>query len=375
MPWVAAFKKMKITDVTARTVSLGVLPYWDGGLRVEHGGYGVVEVFSDEGLSGICPGVFPGVATVSVIEDRLKDVLIGENPLEVERLWQKMFGGWRHPKLDDMIAISVVDIAIWDLIGKALGQPVWRILGGAQSRVKAYGAGGMYGEGKTVEDLVEEMLDLVDQGHRAVKLKVGGAPFDEDVARVKGVREALGPDMGLLVDGNHAWTTYEAIRFARAIEEYHPYWLEEPVQPWDYRGCAQVSAALDMPVATGENLSTRWTFKELIDLRAADIIQADAMYCGGITEWRKIAAYAAVNNLPVAPHGNPYIGAHCVASVTNGLIVECGAYRRKVQDPKPAHHGFLAPLEVKDGYIQMTEKPGLGFEMDRQALDSYLAQG
>ena len=369
---------MKITDVKAKMVDLGVAPYWDAGLRVQRRAFGIVEVFTDEGITGVYPGgcdALEADGMVSLIENGLKEVIVGENPLEVERLWEKMFGGWRHPKLDHLIAISHVDIAIWDVIGKALGQPVWRLLGGAQSRVKAYGAGGMYGENKTIEDLVEEMLDLVAQGHRAVKMKVGGLPLDEDVARVEAVRQGIGPGVELLVDGNHAWKPYEAIRFGRAIEQYRPYWLEEPVLPWDYRGCAQVAEALDTPVATGENLSTRWTFKELIDLRAADIIQADATLCGGITEWRKIAAYAAVNNLPMAPHGSAHVGAHCVASVPNGLIVESSDYRRTTREPVPEYRKILAPLDLQNGYIQMSEKPGLGLELDRERLDAFLSSG
>ena len=115
------------------------------------------------------------------------------------------------------------------------------------------------------------------------------------------VREAIGPDVGLMIDANHAWTPYQAIRFARAVERYDIGWLEEPVYPWDHQGCAEVARALDVPVATGENVSSRFGFRDMIDARACDIVQADALYCGGLTEWRKIAAYAAAHNLPMAP--------------------------------------------------------------------------
>jgi D-galactarolactone cycloisomerase len=353
---------MQITDVKAVYVDHGPgpRPFSDGGYRDQKRVFGYVEVFSDEGLSGFCPGAAPP----SLVEHDLKDMLVGENPLEVERIWHRLFQGWRHPKMDDLMAISKVDVAIWDLLGKALQQPVWRLLGGARDRVQAYGAGGMYMADKGVAELVAEMVDFTDHGFGAVKMKVAGAPFNEDVARVAAVREAIGPDAGLMIDANHAWTPYQAIHFARAVERYDIGWLEEPVYPWDHQGCAEVARALDIPVATGENVSSRFGFRDMIDARACDIVQADALYCGGITEWRKIAAYAAAHNLPMAPHGSAHIGAHCVGGVQNGLIVEVGMYAGR-QTPRPA---MLAPLVVENGYIQLTDTPGFGFQIDRDAI-------
>jgi L-alanine-DL-glutamate epimerase-like enolase superfamily enzyme len=266
--------------------------------------------------------------------------------------------------MDDLMAISKVDVAIWDLLGKALQEPVWRLLGGARDRVQAYGAGGMYMADKGVAELVAEMVDFTSHGFGAVKMKVAGAPFNEDVARVASVREAIGPDAGLMIDANHAWTPYQAIHFTRAVERYDIGWLEEPVYPWDHLGCAEVARALDVPVATGENVSSRFGFRDMIDARACDIVQADALYCGGITEWRKIAAYAAAHNLPMAPHGSAHIGAHCVGGVQNGLIVEVGMYAGR-QTTRPS---MLAPVEVRDGYIQLSDAPGFGFQIDRDAI-------
>jgi D-arabinonate dehydratase len=299
-----------------------------------------------------------------VVERDLKEVIVGENPLDIERIWTKLYQGWRHPKGDDMLAIGRVDLAVWDLAGKALNQPVWRLLGGARNRVPAYGAGGMYQVGKGIDELVAEMVGFVAHGFRAVKMKVAGAPFAEDVARVTAVRKAIGNEIELMIDANHAWQPYEAIRFTRAIEHLNPYWLEEPVGPWDHRGCAEVARALDIPVATGENVSGRYAFRDMIDLRAADIIQADAYICGGLTEWRRIAAYAAAHDLPMAPHGDPIVGAACVGGVPNGSIVEVGLYGGR-QTPRPP---IVAPIVVKDGYIDLGEEPGFGFKIDRDAI-------
>lgn len=358
---------MKITDVKAVYLDRGPgrRPNSDGGYRNQRRVFGYVEVYTDQGLTGFCPGA----AHPGVVETDLKPMLIGESPLEIERLWSRLFEGWRHPKMDDVMAISKVDIALWDLRGQLLGQPVWRLLGGARRQVKAYGAGGMYQPGKDIDALVAEMTDFVSAGFRGVKMKVGGLSFAEDIARVKAVRAGIGPSIDLMVDANHAWTPAEAIQFARAIEEAHPYWLEEPVYPWDHRGCAEVARALEIPVATGENVSMRYGFRDMIDARAADIIQADALYCGGLTEYQRIAAYTAAHNLPLAPHGSPHVGAHCVAGFPNGLIVEVGMYAgRKTERPD-----ILAPLEVHDGMITMTDTPGLGLIIDRAAIAWHLA--
>lgn len=353
---------MKITDVKAVSIDLGMpeRPYGDAGLMRQKRVFGYVEVFTDEGITGFCPGA----ATPAVVEGDLKQVLVGQNPLEIEGRWTQMFQGWRHPKMDEALTISKVDIAIWDIIGKALGQPTWRLLGGARQRVPAYGAGGMYQVGKNIDALVAEMVGFVEDGFAAVKMKVAGAPLKEDVARVRAVRQAIGPDVELMLDINHACTVSEAILLARAVEDQRIHWLEEPVAPWDYRGCAEVARALDIPVATGENVTLLTPFRDLIDARAADIIQADPLYCGGLTEWRKIAAYAQAHNLPMAPHGNPHIGAHCVAGLPNGLIVEVGMYAGR----KPDRPQIVAPLTVAQGVLTMSDEPGHGLIIDRDAI-------
>ena len=362
---------MKITDVRAVQIDVpqGPTPSHDAGYVVPPNSlaaWGYVEVFTDEGVSGFCPAAAPP----TLVEGPLKRMIVGQNPLEVERIWTAMWQGWRHPKMDDLMAISKVDIAIWDLAGKALGQPVWRLLGGARNRVRAYGAGGMYRRGKGVPELVEEMLGFVEDGFRAVKMKVGWIPFDEDIARVRAVREAVGPGVDLMIDANHAWLPHEAIRFARAVEPYRIYWLEEPVDPWDHRGCAEVARALDVPIATGENVGSRYLWRDMVDARACDILNADALYCGGVTEWRRIAAYAAAHSLPIAPHGNGHVHAHLVGGVPNGLIVEVGLY----QGRRPERPPIVEPLRVTDGQIDLTDEPGFGWRIDRAAIDWYLKQ-
>lgn len=364
---------MKIVDVKATNIDMGPIekPSHDATTITYRSFFGLVEVFTDEGITGICP-VY---ANPRVVEKTLAPRIVGQNPLDYERIWDLL-----QPRLPYRILDTAkIDIAIWDLIGKILNQPVWRLLGGAQPVVPVYCAGGLYAEDKTIADLQEEMVEYVEMGFKAVKMKVAGAPFKEDVARVKAVREAIGPDVDLLVDANHGWTVTEAIQFARRIEEFEPYWLEEPVESQHPRANAEVTMAINMPTATGENLQGRHAFRNLIDAHGADIIQADAFNCGGITEWRKIAAYAQAHNLRMAPHGSAIVGSHLVASQTHGLIVESGPmekvktgahWRGESQaGPYTGGTGVFAPPEMRDGKIVMSERPGLGLEINEDLLN------
>ncbi|MAG35294.1 MAG: hypothetical protein CL878_03470 [Dehalococcoidia bacterium] len=358
---------MKIIDVKATQIHLGRVekPFRDATVGLRDRVFGMVEVITDEGIAGICPRE----ANPQVVEQVLKPRIVGENPLNYERLWRKL-----QPRIPaHLYDTSKIDVAIWDLIGKALQQPVWRLLGGAQPVVAVYCAGGYYADGKTIPDLQEEMREYVEMGYAAVKMKVGGAPFREDVARVKAVREAIGSDIDLMIDANHAWTATEASRFVHAVEEFQPFWFEEPVESQNVQATAEVRAATAIPIATGELLQGRHAFANLIDAQAADIIQADAYNCGGITEWRKIAAYAQAHDLRMAPHGSPLIGEHLVAAVPHGLIVESGLYR----PPRAGRHWRgTDPLEppvfqvpaVQDGKLVLSERPGLGLQIDHDRL-------
>lgn len=355
---------MKITDITMTQFSLGPLerPYWNSIIRTTHRGFSRVEIHTDEGLTGMS---FGGHASYGL--GRLRELLIGQDPLDIEACWDRMYAYNRKPvaKGEYISAIGVVDIALWDLRGKALGQPCWRLMGGHRRRVPVYAAGGYYEEGKGPAELAAEMEGYVKLGYKAVKMKVGwpGAGLKHDAERVRAVREAIGPDVSLMVDVNNAWDAATAIRFARMIEKYEPYWLEEPTPADDFRGQAEICAALDIPVASGENEFTRWGFRDLIEARAVDIVQADPRTCGGFTEWLKIAALASAYHLPMAPHGGPHVGAHCVAAVSNGLIVE--SYVHSIQSYL---NEFVEPPDIRDGYVTLPDEPGLGLHWNEEAI-------
>ena len=322
-----------------------------------------LELYTDQGIVGRS---IPAGAT-NIIESELLPRIKGENPFFVERIWDRMYRFNRKPvaKGEYIRAMGAVDVAVWDIIGKALGLPVYKVLGAYSEKLRVYAAGGYYEDGKGVAELAKEMEGYVAEGFRAVKMKVGGAPFATDVERVRAVRQALGPEIDILIDANNKWHAYEAIRFGRAVEKYQPYWFEEPVEPDDYKGSAEVRQALDMPVVAGENEFTRWGCRELLEAGSADILNLDTIIAGGITEYRKIAAMASAHHIPVAPHGNPHMAVHLLASTPNTLIME-------TYPAVESRFNLALPLyPVKDGYITAPDKPGIGIDPDPEVVKKY----
>jgi len=363
----AAPPKIRITDVKflrlrfpGKTARRRNSILWSGGGSP---GMTQLEIHTDAGLIGrSIPAGFN-----EIIERSLAPVIRGENPFFVERIWDKMYRQWRKPVAKGAViqAIGAVDIALWDIIGKALGKPTYQVLGGFTDRVRVYAAGGYYEEGKTTADLARETESYVSEGFRAVKMKIGGEPLAVDVERVRAVRQAIGPKIDLLIDANNKWNAYEAIRFGRAVEKYDIFWFEEPVEPDDFAGCAEVRQALDIPITAGENEFTRWGCRELLEARAADILNLDTVIAGGITEYKKIAALASAWHVPVSPHGNPFMAVHLLASVSNGLIME-------TYPAIESKFNLALPLfPVKDGYITVPDKPGLGIDPDPEIVKRY----
>jgi L-alanine-DL-glutamate epimerase-like enolase superfamily enzyme len=327
-------------------------------------GMNVLEIYTDQGITGRS-----AASRFQMVQSELAPRITGENPFFVERIWDRMYRHNRKPvaKGDYISAMGSVDIAIWDIIGKALQQPVYKVLGAYSERIRVYAAGGYYEEGKGLKELAAEMEGYVKEGLRAVKMKVGwrAVPMQKDAERVRAVRDAIGPDIDLLLDANNAWDAYDAIRFGRMVDKYQPYWFEEPVEPDDFKGCAEVKAALDIPIVAGENEFTRWGARELLEARSADILNLDTVHAGGITEYRKIAGLAAAHHVPVAPHGDPHMAVHLLASTPNTLIME--TYPGVQSKYNPAIHLF----PVKDGYINAPSTPGIGYDPDPEMVKKY----
>lgn len=321
-----------------------------------------LEIHTNEGIIGRS---LP--SSSRLIESEIFPKIKGENPLDLERLWDKVYSHNRKPvaKGPFIEALGSVDMALWDIAGKVFDVPVYRILGAHRKKIRVYAAGGYYEEGKTTADLVREMEGYVTEGFRAVKMKVGGADFRTDVDRVRAVREAIGPDVDLLIDANNKWKAYEAIRFGRAVEQYNLFWFEEPVAPDDFQGCAEVREALDTPIVAGENEFTRWGCRDLIVHRSADILNLDTVKAGGITEYRKIAALASAFHVPVSPHGSPHMAVHLLAATPNALIME--TYPAVESQYNPA----LPLFPVNEGYVTVPETPGLGIDPDPEIVARY----
>lgn len=333
----------------------------------------VVRVETDEGIEGvgICGGLAlpPGHdAVVSVIGD-MSEAVVGEDPFNVERIWDRMY----QPKIFGRKglttrALSAIDIALWDVIARAIGRPLYQILGGYTDEVRAYIAGGYYSPGKGIRELQDEMLSYVDQGANAVKMKIGAVSLREDERRVAAVRDAIGDDIDLLVDANNAYVVADAVRMARILEEYRVFWFEEPVSPDNMRGSASTARASSVPVAAGENEYTRWGFRELFERDAVQIANPDAMVLGGVTEYKRVAALASAYEIPIAPHGLQEIHIHLLAAFPGPLILEF--YNPNVAGLNDVM--FHERLELtSSGTVKLPQGPGLGVEFNWEALQQY----
>lgn len=392
---------MRIIDVKATVLACALEePIMDSRLFIPERKAVMVEVFTDEGITGVGESMFvggPPSTTTALIESELKDYLLGEDPFRVEWLWEKMYqGSMQHGRKGAIIAAySGIDVALWDIIGKALNKPVYILLGGFRDRMRAYASGGFYQESKGVDKLVDEMAGYVKQGFTAVKMKIGRFSPREDLERVKAVREAIGEEVDLMVDANNAYTPYEAIKIGRELDRYDIYWFEEPVPPEDLIGSANVVAAIDVPIAAGELESTRYGFRELIVNRAIDIIQPDAAWSGGLTECKKIADMASAWFIPCVPHSfssafSLLSNMHLIGS-TAGCMGPIGGrrgwYQKRFNEEPYASEGLLEldrnfnplreeliknPIKIDGrGYVEIPNRPGLGAEVNPSVLERY----
>lgn len=337
----------------------------------------LVRIRTSDGVEGVGEaGAFGGAehTVKTIIETQLAPLLLGEDPSLIEHLWEKMYRGTVQLGRRGVViaAIAGVDIALWDALGKASGLPLYMLLGGYTRRVPAYASGGFYMEGKDVDEVGAEFGGYRALGYHAGKMKIAGATVAEDIARVEAVREALGPEAELMIDANNMYRPREAVSFAGAVEDLGIHWFEEPVRTDDLAGAAYVREMVSMPVAGYETETSRWGFKALIDGGAVDIVQADTVWAGGITECRRIAAYASTWNLPLAPHNFAsavagFANLHLLGSVPDAMFFEMD------QNPNPLRTEIVTnwPVIDAEGFVTVPEGPGLGMEIDEDAVDRY----
>jgi L-talarate/galactarate dehydratase len=327
----------------------------------------VVVMRTDDGLEGIGHTMAPRktlfAALLAAVRD-LAELLIGEDAREPERLYYKMqeAARWFAPGGLVDVAVCALDIAAWDLAAKALQMPLYRLLGGHRDRIPAY-ASTFLGRTLSIEQLRRTAESLIDQGFHAIKMNVAGQhSLSQEVARVRAVRAAVGEDVQLMADATWLWSPWDAIRVGRAIEEYLPTWLEDPVPSEDVGGLAEVAGCLDTPIAAGERLFGITPFRDLLERKALDIVMVDLMRCGGITPFRRIAALSEVFCRPVVSHLQYEVCAHLIAAVPNGMTVEWMPWT------SPLFNGLP---QLEDGQLVLTSRPGHGLELDREFVDKH----
>lgn len=371
---------MKITAVNTHLLSAKLSqPFAYSRARYDTRTAMLVEIVTDQGLVGWGECYGPARITKAVV-DELGQMLIGEDAMRSEFLWQELYARLRdHGQKGVVIqGLSGIDIALWDLRGKYFGVPAWQLLGGAtRTEVQAY-ATGLYrrDSGDPLHYLCEEAAGYIEQGFMAMKLKVGFG-VREDAAVTRAIRNTIGEDAALMIDANHAYDAVAAIRLGREVEELDIGWFEEPVPPEDLAGYRAVKAAIDIPVAGGECEFTRYGFREVLTQQAMDIIQPDICAAGGLSECKKIADMAQAFGVRVNPHvWGSGIGIAAslqwmatVPTHTPTSLQPVQPLLEFDQTEHPIRQAIIAePIVQQKGWVQIPNGPGLGIEINRDAL-------
>ena len=352
---------MKIQSYTTHVVTLppdvGALDQAPPAIR---GDFVTLQLQTDDGVEGIGYAGFASPLMTKALKeavDALAEQTLGDDPMRVEAIAAKLLelGGRGAPSGLVTRAIAAIDIALWDLKGKALGQPVYKLLGGFRDRVPTYASGYLWRHYGAAA-LAKKGAELVDEGFRAMKFRMGAEPTNaKEIERMMTLREAVGEGIDVMVDINQGWDVNRSIAVGREMDACDLYWLEDPTNYEDFDGLARIADALDTPIAAGEYLWGVAPFRSFLERRSVDIVMVDIMRVGGLTQWMKVAHMAEAWNLPVVSHLAPEILVHAVAAVPNGLTVE--------------HMPWSLPLSkeeltMEDGQLVLPEKPGLGLTLD-----------
>lgn len=376
---------VKIRDVEAFVIDLPLeRPFLMASRAITRQTEIIVRIHTDEGVTGVGSAHGAPLGQVAeIIAKELGPLIVGEDPRNVEHLWQGMFRTTCTPRTQTsattgaslpkgagrpqvMAAIGGIDIALWDIVGQLYEQPLWRLFGGIRTRIPTYATGGYYTEDGDDTGLADEFAGYVEQGFREVKLKAGRFSPEHDYQRAAVVREAIGPDVALYVDVSQGWNVWDAVRAGRLYESLDVAWYEEPVHWYDdISGLAQVARQVQIPLTSGESEFTKQGVRDLILNGHIAITNFDCTKAGGFTEGRKIAALAETHNVRFAPHHAAHIHAHLVAGVPNGMNVEL--HPDPVRDPLWERMFAERPV-VDQGELVLGETPGLGFVLDESAL-------
>ena len=338
----------------------------------------ILKIHTDAGVTGYGEG--RGQAA-KLFRRGIAELLIGEDPFMVGKIWERFFSltysreavKRRWARGDVLPTLAAVDAALWDLMAKAVGLPLYKMFGAYRTEVPVYVTGGYYREGKGIPELVKEITGYVEQGFNAVKLKVGGITggysVEDDYERVKAVREAVGPEVRIMLDANKGWDISTAIRASNMLYELDITWLEEPLHWYDaIDALKRLKMNTRIPLASGEGEIHRWGARRLMETGAIDFMQFDCHKTAGITEWRKIAGMASTMHIQMAPHHEPPLHGHLLASVPNAYILESFAnpdrdpFWFELYDRKP---------RIENSTLYLDDAPGLGIEFNEKALKRY----
>jgi galactonate dehydratase len=347
-----------------------------------------VRVETDQGLVGVGEGTTTEPFMAAGVLRRLAPTLVGRDPSRIQEIWQRTYTAWFNVRGGPLLlaALSGVEHALWDIRGKAAGMPVHELLGGKlRDRVPVYANHMFFGGLSDATAYGERAAEAVERGYRAVKIDPFGAVRgDIDLAElrrvcgmVRAVRDAIGPDRELAIDTHAKFSTAGIIRVARALEEFDPYFIEEPVPPENLDALRKVRAAISPRIATGERIYTKWGYQALLAAQAAEIVQVDVAHCGGILEARFIAAMAESHYVQLAPHswyGPVSLAASLQldATIPNLLVQETPVPHRM---PPQQRDLLRSPLEVVDGQMTVPTGPGLGIELDEDVLAAHRVEG
>ena len=330
----------------------------------------ILRIGTDDGIEGIAVTFYGGATTRSLkaAVDDLAALIIGDDPLRLEAIIAKLraAAGGSGPAGMFTLALAAIDIALWDIRGKSLSQPLWKLLGGARERVPTYASGSLR-RNLSLGEVVQAAGKLKEKGFREAKMQLAlPAPTTpaKEVERAKAVREALGPDIKLMCDINQRWRPEEAIDIGRRVEDSGVglFWLEDVTTHDDYAGLARVNAALATPICGGELVYGIVPFRHMIEARSVDYVMIDLIRVGGITQWMKVAGMAEAFNLPVVSHVIPEIHAHLVAAVPNGLTVEYMGWMLRL---------FEGTAALENSELVLSDRPGLGLDFREDTVTRF----
>lgn len=369
---------MKISNVELREIKAELPSAFSGSsYQVRYRSALLCRISTDEGITGMaCVGNETSYTEYlkSLVRGPFREQLIGEDPLCIERHWQRMLSFDKayvdRPSL--MMAIATIDTTLWDLKGKISNQPVWKLLGGFTDKVPMIAIGGYYETSRDEQGIRREIDKCLRMGMAGIKFKVGALSVKEDADRVRIVRAEAGPDFAIVADSNMAWTPQQAIHFARLVEEYQPAWYEEPIRPRNFiRGMRELRQKMGVRTGAGQTDVSVFNSHDLIEAEAVDIINTTYNRGGGVTGWLKLAAAASFVDIAMGQVGEPHVSMHLMGGISNSTFVEC--YPDRARDPLWAELYSDYPMP-SGGFVILPDSPGFGLTFNNKTIERYASE-